>query len=596
MSAYVESESVILNPLKASGLLSANDIAKIRHIASQDGDLFTNVMLRLGLVRESELLRIFAELYDLHILRSDVLRLATIEEAAVEMLPVRVAERLRVFPKSFEPHSGSFEVVAAVPLASGLVNEVQRATGALRVEVRVATTACVRAGIRKAYYGIHSAFDDVSPNGAGPVDIGIALSDSDLVAATALEIAHDAKTQVVAKSPVEDDVETLRKENARFRIAQAFYRKLQQERSTEAMIRSIISTLFELVPADGAGVWLTSGEHQFQSRQGIAGGSISQTVLDKTLVSKSGLLVHDALADKRIGTSESVILRGVKSVISVPLRTGNGTLGVLYLESVSQVAAFNEDDVPLVEAIGVQAATLLDNAALLTRVKKEVEHRANLSRFLSPVAVDEVLSGRLTMSFKGQLANVAVLFADVRGFTELSQHLEPQEVVRFLNVFFERAVDTVERNHGLVDKFIGDCVMALWGAEVPHVDDAKRAMAAALEMVARAKKIVVNGKPLSVGVGIHFGPAVVGAIGTGHRSDYTAIGNTVNVAARLCSIARPDEVLISGETLHHGGTGVVGRPNPSVRLKGVSEPVIPYTLESIGASGPILLSVRHHQS
>ncbi len=610
MTPYIESESMVLNPLKASGLLTQQDIVTLRRSLEPGESSLSNAMLRLGLIRESDLLRVFGELYQAPIRKSSSLRRAAVDSGALDLVPVRLSERLRMCPLAFHEDRQLLEVVAAVPLAADLVAELRTASGVRNIDVSIATTATVRAAIRLGYYADFDSFDRVDANGAGPVDIDAAhaaagpvvssdtlpgFGTSGEVSVSSTDSSSAAKTVKVSLSQVDQSelVQSLERENSRHRIAQEFHRRVSVERSVASMLKHMLQTVLELLPADAAAIWLTDGEQASKQRNGQSTVQISQTILDQTMTSKSGLLFRDALVDKRLDASESVVSRGVKSVIAVPLRTSNGTLGVMYVESISQRAAFNEDDVPMIEAVGAQAATLLDNLSLLARVKREVEHRASLSRFLSPAAVDEVLSGRLKLNLSGELANVTVLFADVRGFTELSQHMAPQEVVRFLNVFFERAVETVEAHHGVVDKFIGDCVMALWGAAVSHADDAKRAMTAALELVERAKKIVVNGQPLQIGVGIHSGPAVVGALGGGRRSDYTAIGSTVNVASRLCSIAKPDEVLVSAEALTLAGQQTVSVAGSSVRLKGIDGDFVPYSLKSMNAHVPILLSVRH---
>jgi len=210
-----------------------------------------------------------------------------------------------------------------------------------------------------------------------------------------------------------------------------------------------------------------------------------------------------------------------------------------------------------------------------------METRAGLSRFLSRAAVDEVLSGRLKLNPEGQSTELTVLFADIRGFTALSAQLRPEEVVHFLNAFFAEAVDTVERNGGIVDKFVGDCVMAIWGAVSPEEDDARRAVRAALELVERGGRIRVKDGPLRMGVGLNTGMAVVGAIGSKKRLDYTAIGATVNLAARLCSIAEPQEVLVTAETLVRAGPGVLSEAGPPVLLKGFEIPVVPYRVRGL---------------
>jgi adenylate cyclase len=381
---------------------------------------------------------------------------------------------------------------------------------------------------------------------------------------------------------------TLRRENARYRIAQEFHRRVTLERNLEAMVDRILSVLFELMPAEGAAIWLTTGQFASKSKDGSKQVQVPRAVYEQAINSEKGLLTHNALVDERFDRSASVMVRGVQSCMAVPLRTRNGAVGVLYVESISMSAAFTDDDLPLLDSIGSQAAILLDNAALLAKVRQEVERRAQLSRFLSAAAVDEVLSGRMNVNMEGAAAEVTVLFADLRGFTTISAAMRPEEVVRFLNQFFQEAVDAIEKHHGIVDKFIGDCVMALWGAPVPKEGDARNACKAAVELVERASRIRVGGRPLEVGVGVHTGPAVVGALGSRQRMDYTAIGATVNLSARLCGIARENEVLVTSDTLMRAGPGIVTEAGEAVILKGLDTPIVPYSLRTV--SQPLQLS------
>lgn len=376
-------------------------------------------------------------------------------------------------------------------------------------------------------------------------------------------------------------IATLRRENARYRIAQEFHRRVSLERTVEAMVDRILSVIFELLPADGAAVWLTSGQYASKAKAGDRRIEVPRAVIDQALSSPNGLLAHNALVDERFDRSQSVMMRGVKSVMAVPMRAREKVIGILYVESVSMSAAFTEEDVPLLDAIASQAAILLDNSALVAQVQREVETRASLSRFLSQAAVDEVLSGRMKVNLEGHLEEITVLFADIRGFTNMSAHMRPEEVVRFLNAFFAEAVDAVERHGGIVDKFIGDCVMGLWGAVGAREDHARNAIKAALELVERGARITVKGQALEVGVGINTGMAVVGAIGAQRRLDYTAIGATVNLSARLCGIAAPNEVLITSDTLMRAGPGVIAAPGEAVILKGLDVPIVPYAIRSI---------------
>lgn len=614
MSSAPESDAVIVNPLRASGLLDSIGLDRARAHVREQGGLLSDALLRLGLVKEGDFLRIFAELYSTRFVKAEKLKGIRLDEGLLERCGVRSAERLRMCPIHWDGAKMELHVVASVPLSSSLEPELRQIVGAKAIVVYVATSGAVSALIRRAYYRQEDAFKDVTANGAGPAmpvshKPGETYDEESAreptMERTGTNIELEQGLEPVNEEPPQDEgrategktvmvnlealtIATLRRENARYRIAQEFHRRVSLERSVEAMVDRILSVVFELLNADGAAVWLTSGRYASKSRSGDHVVEVPRTIIDQALVSSQGLLTNNALLDERFDRSQSVMIRGIKSVMAVPLRTRNGTIGILYVESVSMSAAFTDEDLPLLDAIAAQASILLDNAALVAQVQREVETRASLSRFLSQAAVEEVLSGRMKVNMAGQNAEVSVLFADIRGFTTMSGHMPPEEVVRFLNAFFGEAVDAVERNGGVVDKFIGDCVMALWGAVDQREDGARKCVAAALEMVERAKRITVAGQPLEVGVGINTGPAVVGAIGAARRLDYTAIGATVNLAARLCGIAQTGQVLVTSDTLMRAGPGVIHEASEAVILKGIDVPIVPYWVK--GLTQPLQLS------
>ncbi len=606
MTVAPESDAVIVNPLRASGLLDSINLDRARAHVREQGGLLSDALLRLGLVKEGDFLRIFAELYSTRFVKAEKLKVIRLDEGLLERCGVRSAERLRMCPIHWDQAKMELHVVASVPLSSSLEPELRQIVGAKSIVVYVATSGAVAALIRRAYYRQDDAFKDVTANGAGPPmpaspkpsetfeDDPRDQTGTD-IAKPSVQVDAELGASVVDDSPPPESTEgktvmvnlealtiaTLRRENARYRIAQEFHRRVSLERSVEAMVDRILSVVFELLNADGAAVWLTSGRYASKSRNGDHVVEVPRAIIDQALISTNGLLTNNALLDERFDRSQSVMIRGIKSVMAMPLRTRNGTIGILYVESVSMSAAFTEDDLPLLDSVAAQASILLDNAALVAQVQKEVETRASLSRFLSAAAVEEVLSGRMKVNMAGQNAEVTVLFADIRGFTTMSGQMPPEEIVRFLNAFFGEAVDAVEKNGGVVDKFIGDCVMALWGAVDQREDGARKAIAAALEIVQRAGKITVKGVPLEVGVGINTGPAVVGAIGAARRLDYTAIGATVNLAARLCGIAQTGQVLVTSDTLMRAGPGVIYEPNEAVILKGIDMPIVPYTIRAL---------------
>ena len=172
-------------------------------------------------------------------------------------------------------------------------------------------------------------------------------------------------------------------------------------------------------------------------------------------------------------------------------------------------------------------------------------------RYVAPEIVSEILKeGIENLSLGGKTCDIAVLFVDVRGFTTMSERLTPEKVVFILNKYLTMASDCVERNKGTLDKFVGDAMMAFWGAPIPQDDAIYNAVKTAKEIVEGAKRVSDElkaeiGEELRVGVGVNFGPAVVGNMGAQKHMDYTAIGDTVNTAARLEANAPGGKVYIS---------------------------------------------------
>ena len=177
--------------------------------------------------------------------------------------------------------------------------------------------------------------------------------------------------------------------------------------------------------------------------------------------------------------------------------------------------------------------------------------RKMFSRYVAPDIVDEILAeGADSLQLGGKLTEIAVLFVDIRGFTTMSEALDPQTVVGILNRYLELVSNAVKHNGGTLDKFIGDAAMAFWGAPVACGDPVMKAARAALEMAEGSERLDRElmkkyGRTVSFGIGIHVGPAVVGNIGAPDRMDYTAIGDTVNTASRLESNAPAGTVYIS---------------------------------------------------
>ena len=236
---------------------------------------------------------------------------------------------------------------------------------------------------------------------------------------------------------------------------------------------------------------------------------------------------------------------------------------------------------PLVFGWGFYFAAALSE---YLREKKSREQTVRIfNRFLDPRVVSSLIAqGETPQSLSGQAREISVLFSDIRGFTTLSEKRSPEEIVSLLNRYFSLQVDVIFRHGGTLDKFIGDAIMAFWGAPQDDPQHAQHAVAAALEMeqsLLRFKEeLGEEGKDFDVGIGIHSGKAVVGFIGSEARMDYTAIGDTVNLSSRIEGLTKGvARILVSSDTVAHCRNAFDFSPTGSYKVKGRLQEVALFT-------------------
>jgi adenylate cyclase len=381
------------------------------------------------------------------------------------------------------------------------------------------------------------------------------------------------------------DVGVLRRDYEKLRIANEFHRQVGLERDLATLYDKILKVSFDLLNADNGVILLQAPDGSLKAeavrRRKEGEVCLSQTLIEQVIQSHEGVLTQDAIVDSRFSTAASVVTQGIRSAMAVPLLWKDVLRGVLYIDTRERAGAFTEKDLRILTGVAAQAAVAFENAELARRIEQEAETRAHLSRFLSPALVEQAQKGQLDLKKGGALCQVTVLFADIRGFTSMTEKAQPQEVVTLLNEYFELMVDEVFANGGVLDKFIGDCIMALWGAPVRRDDDAARAIKAGVAMQKRLaaynEERAAQGRiQIAMGVGINTGPAVVGNMGSSKRLEYTAIGDAVNLAARLCDVARAGQVVVSSDTLEEGGKGFESVELPAAKVKGKEHPVSVY--------------------
>lgn len=281
--------------------------------------------------------------------------------------------------------------------------------------------------------------------------------------------------------------------------------------------------------------------------------TIGRTITRKVMKDRVALLSQDAAADAQFAGVESIVSQGVRSTICAPLIAESGVHGAIYADRLDPFAAFTPDDLELISAVAAQTAVAVENVRAHERLAREEVARANYGRFLPEYVVKQMLENPESFKLGGVNQKITVLFADIRGFTRLSEHAPPERIVQLLNKYFSAMTDIIFAHGGTLDKYIGDGLMALFGAPTVTADDATNAVNAAVAMQRRIlninEELRAEGLPeIGVGIGLHTGEAVVGYIGSERRSEYTAIGDTVNTAARLESNSKGGQILVSDAT------------------------------------------------
>lgn len=377
------------------------------------------------------------------------------------------------------------------------------------------------------------------------------------------------------------DIEVLRRDYEKLRLAHELGRSIGLEVNLDVLLEKIIMKAFELIPADrGVILLMEDGVPKPRIARTRDGRSeqivLSRSILNEVTQHKAAVLSSDATMDSRFSGAHSIIMQGIRSTMTVPLIHHDDLLGLMHLDSMVATNAFGEKDLQIFAGIGQQAAVAIANSLLANKIEHEAKTRAQFQRLLSPNLVDQVVSGKLQLEKGGALSEVTLLFADIRGFTAMSELRAPQEIVRMLNEYFELMVDVVFKHQGTLDKFVGDEIIALFGAPVPIPDAETAAVECALDMLKVLKefnrmRIAEGQDEIKVGIGINTGTVVTGAIGSSRALQYTAIGDAVNTASRLCGQAKADQIILSEGTLAKIHDRVATVALPPVRVRGKSE-------------------------
>jgi len=372
--------------------------------------------------------------------------------------------------------------------------------------------------------------------------------------------------------------------------------KLSGEFDLERLLRTVVDMTFEIMNVDRVTILLrdeATGELVptiSRTKQGdVQPQPVPRSIADKVVREGVAVVSHNAPADSRF-KGQSIRTQSVRSAMCSPLMASvDRVLGLLYVDNHTTANTFTDEDLQFLVAFSGIAAIGIKNSRYAEQIRHEAMVRSNFERYFAPNVAAEIAQQAGAVRLGGERRPTTVLFSDIRGFTAMAESMGPDAIAQLLSEYFTEMVDVIFDYGGTLDKFMGDAIMALWGAPLAHADDADRALRAAVEMqqaVARLnQRWSSEGRPeIKVGIGINHGEVFAGNIGSHRRLDYTVIGDAVNIAARLCAEAGPGEILVTEGFLRVVRDRVDHEYLPEMALKGKAQMVQVYRIRAIGES------------
>ena len=386
-----------------------------------------------------------------------------------------------------------------------------------------------------------------------------------------LHLAGDAATPDAAA----------RKLNLLLSVAQ----KLSGELDIDRLLDTVISVTFEVMQVDRVSILLKNestgelvprisrtriGDAEFQH--------VPRSIVQKVMDERLAVLTQNAATDTRF-KGKSILQQSVRSAMCSPLMSqGDEVLGVLYVDNLAIANSFTDDDLQFLVAFSGLVAVAIGNSRYADRLQREETVRANFERYFAPNVAAEIARHEQAVKLGGDRRPMTVLFADIRNFTSMAEQMEPDAIAALLTDYFTEMVEVIFEHGGTLDKFIGDALMALWGAPVPQPDDPRRAYQAAVAMQQTVEGLnqrwrAAGRLTIAVGIGINYGEVFVGNIGSHRRLEYTVIGDAVNVAQRLSAEAGPGDILVSEDFRRAVAAPVDAEHMPGTGLKGRTQTV-----------------------
>ncbi|MBS1784058.1 MAG: GAF domain-containing protein [Acidobacteria bacterium] len=426
---------------------------------------------------------------------------------------------------------------------------------------------------------ISAALKTGGAKGTNPAKV--ALEDRAFDASGSIFIPHASLEKMLAEPPTKATGAAVADRQAFLQRLAAMAGSLLRASSLQELLESVMELVTEQIRCQRGSILLVDADGElvpelvWEEKPGATANPISRTIARTAMQDRVAILTMDARLDPRFSSGDSIKLHGITSALCAPLIVEDQSLGVIYLEASVAKGGFNREDEHLLSAMANFAAVGIQR-------EREARFRQRLERYHSPQVVDQILKSSQSKEAPGLQAircDITVLFADISGFTRMSEGMEPLQLAGILNRTFEALTEQIFVRGGTLDKYIGDAIMAFFGAPTPDADHAQHAVEAAVAMQ-EVLKVLNAERPegfpeLRMRIGVNSGEAFAGDIGSEKRMDYTVMGSTVNLASRLESgVAKPGMIVVGPATAGRL-KGMALQPMAPAALKGIENPIIP---------------------
>ena len=426
---------------------------------------------------------------------------------------------------------------------------------------------------------------------AGEENLGI----DGLVSPETLNTALRVKVRpgVAPPESPQERLRALEKENKLLKLLLGVGKTLSSVLTPEEIMHRVMELVFQMENVERGFVMLRDEKKSFKPavllykneklKSEARGVALSRTLIERVTTERLPLLIHDVAGDERFSASESLRLSGIRSAMCAPLIYKDRVFGLFYVDCLTKPYAFSKEELSIFSVVAAEAAISFDNAQSHQELALRVVERKALERFLSSSIVERILANPNQISLGGENQKATILFTDIRSFTRMAEKMDPHQVVELLNEYFSEMTDLLFENGGTLDKYLGDGILAIFGAPIARPDDARRSVKTAIAMQRALVRLnehwVACGQPpLQVGIGINTGQVTAGNIGSTKRMDYTVIGDAVNLASRLCSKAAGGQILVSESTFTALGVDMPAKKLDPIMVKGKEKAVEVYEI------------------